>query len=176
MLGFLQIFRELFQFHHKIPRVIGFVPDCDTPKDHTKVVCHASISWALCAVYRGIMQRIAVICGWVEALSVLIGGAAFLFAHTSGTQNVDDKAHVALGIVCLVFAAGIALATYGLQKSSDLAQTPFVLIQVFVGIGAYLGIGSTSAEPRILGSVAMVMAIVAAITAVLANRGGPKSA
>ena len=140
------------------------------------MVCQAATSCSLWDVYRGIVRKIAVICGWVEAVSVLAGGASFLFAHTWGTQNVNEKAHVALGVVCWAFAAGIALATYGLQKGSDLAQTPFVLIQVFVGIGAYLGIGSTSVEPRILGSVAMVMAIVGALTAILANRDGPKSA
>jgi|GEM_PF-843430 len=130
----------------------------------------------LANVYRWFVQKIAAVCGWAEAVSVLLGGASFLFAQTSGTQNVGEQAHFALSFVCFAFAAGIALATYGLQKGSDLAQTPFVLIQVFVGIGAYLGIGSTSAQPKILGAIAMIVALVAGITAILAHRGRQNSA
>ena len=126
-------------------------------------------------VYRCIVQKICVVCGWIEAVFVFIGGACFLFARTWGTQNVAEQAHVALGIVCLAFSGGIALATCGVRKGSDLAQTPFVLIQVFVGIGAYLGIGSTSVQPKILGGLAMALAVIAAVTAVLARRS-PKSA
>ena len=77
---------------------------------------------------------------------------------------------MALGFVCLAFAAGIGLATFGLARGSDLAQTPFILIQVFVGIGAYLGIGSSSTQPKLLGGLAMAVAVVGAVSAVLARR------
>jgi peptidoglycan/LPS O-acetylase OafA/YrhL len=100
-----------------------------------------------------------------------VGGASFLFAHTSGTQNVGNESHIALAVVCFAFAAGIGLATYGLQRESELAQTPFVLIQVFVAIGAYLGISSTEMSPRILGGLALAVALVAVVAAVRARRG-----
>ena len=116
------------------------------------------------------MQKISVVFGWFEAACVLIGGASFLFAHTSGTQNVGNQSHIALAIVCFAFAAGIGLATYGLQRNSDLAQTPFIMIQVFIAIGAYLGISSTEMLPRILGGLALTLAAVTTLTAALARR------
>lgn len=116
------------------------------------------------------MQKISVLCGWFESVCVLVGGAAFLFAHTSGTQNVGSQSHIALALVCFAFAAGIGLATYGLQCESELAQTPFVLIQVFVAIGAYLGISSTELPPRILGGLASAVALLAVVAAVRARR------
>lgn len=121
------------------------------------------------------VQKISVICGAAESIFVLIAGSSFLFARTWGTQNLAQESHIALGLVCLAFAAGIGLATFGLQRGSDLAQTPFVLIQVFVGIGAYLGIGSTSTQPKILGWLAMVLAVVAVVTTVLARRNAKET-
>jgi hypothetical protein len=118
------------------------------------------------------VQKISVICGIAEWVFVAIAGTSFLFARTWGTQNLAQESHVALGLVCLAFAAGIGLATFGLARGSDLAQTPFILIQVFVGIGAYLGIGSTSTQPKLLGGLAMAVAIVAAGSAILAKRQG----
>lgn len=128
------------------------------------------VSGSVADVYVCAVQKISVICGAAEAIFVLIAGSSFLFAHTWGTQNLAQESHIALGLVCLAFAAGIGLATYGLHRGSDLAQTPFVLIQVFVGIGAYLGIGSTSTQPKVLGGLAMAVAIVGAVSAVLARR------
>ena len=127
-------------------------------------------------MYRGLVRRISVTCGIAEWVFVAIAGLSFLFARTWGTQNVAQQSHIALGLICLAFAAGIGLTTFGLARGSDLAQTPFILIQVFVGIGAYLGISSTSTQPKLLGGLAMVVALVAAVTAVLAKRGAKEGA
>jgi len=116
------------------------------------------------------VRRISVTCGIAEWVFVALAGLSFFFARTWGTQNLAQQSHIALGFVCLAFSAGIALATFGLSRGSDLAQTPFILIQIFVGIGAYLGISSTATQPRLLGGLAMIVALVATVTAVLANR------
>ena len=121
-------------------------------------------------MYLWIVQKISVLCGIAEWVFVALVGTSFLFARTWGTQNLAQESHVALGLVCLAFAAGIGLATFGLARGSDLAQTPFILIQVFVGIGAYLGIGSSSTQPKLLGGLAMAVAVVGAVSAVLARR------
>jgi drug/metabolite transporter (DMT)-like permease len=126
-------------------------------------------------VYRWCVRRISVTCGIAEWVFVALAGLSFFFARTWGTQNVAQESHIALGLVCLAFSAGIGLATFGLSRGSDLAQTPFILIQVFVGIGAYLGIGSTATQPRLLGGLAMVVALVGAVTAVLAKRDAKES-
>jgi len=116
------------------------------------------------------VQKISVICGAAESVFVLIAGASFLLAHTWGAQNLTDQSHIALGFLCFAFAACMGLATFGVQRGSDLAWTPFFLVQVFVGIGAYLGLGSTSTSPKLLGGLAMTVAVLATVTAVLARR------
>ena len=126
-------------------------------------------------MYLGGVRKIPLVCGWLECAVVLLAGASFLVARTSGTQNVAQQSHVALGIISMVFALGIGLVTRALQRGSDLARTPFVLIQVFVAIGAYLGITSTALGPQIMGFSAVLVALVAVSGLIYAARMENKS-
>ena len=107
------------------------------------------------------MRIIYTVCGYAEAAFVSGLGALFFVSRTSGTQNVDSNAHVVLAIMCFIFALCIGFATYGAGRGVWATRTPFILLQVFIDLGAYLGVQSDSVAVRVVSWIVLIVSWIA---------------
>ena len=118
------------------------------------------------------MRKIAVFCGAIEAIALLVFGVFVLFNHSDQTGVRGSSPHPAIlfGIYS-VFAVGVLAVTYALSKERDWAKTPFGLIQVFaLLVFAYLPISGTGTLARIAGAGVAILAVLALVSLIRMNR------
>lgn len=111
------------------------------------------------------MRKLAVLCGLIEAISLLTFGAFVLIneSEKNGVRGTSPHPGILFAIY-LVFAFAIFGVTYAIAKFKDWARTPFGLIQVFaLLVFAYLPLSGTGTLAHIAGALVAVVAVTALV-------------
>ena len=124
------------------------------------------------------MRKVAVICGSIEALALLVFGIFILVTQSEETGVRGSSPHpLILLAVYVIFALGVLAVTYALANRKDWAKTPFGLIQVFaLLVFAYLPISGSGTLARLAGIAVAVISGSALIALLRINKTSePKS-
>lgn len=117
------------------------------------------------------MRKVALICGLVEAVSLVIFAISVLVKETSENGVRGSGPHpVVLFVIFQIFAVSIALVTRALWRKSQWARTPFGLIQIFaLLVFAYLPLSGSGTLARLAGAMVAIVSMTALFALVKIN-------
>ena len=106
------------------------------------------------------MRKLAVGCGYLESLALVVFGISVLLKESTQTGVRGSGPHPAiLFVMYLIFAFGLTAVTNGIARRSSWAKTPFGLIQVFaLLVFAYLPLSGTGTLARLSGGAVAFVA------------------
>lgn len=113
---------------------------------------------------------------WPLRLAIAITGfeavalVAYAMAIGIAGRNSRGSTVTATGVeiaLYLVFAALIGLVCFGLVRRNSLARTPYVIVQVFVGIVGWTVLSGDGMWTKVVGAVILGFGIVGVINSLL---------
>ena len=119
------------------------------------------------------VRSLAVAIGALEAFAVMAYALSLLvFSVTSPTEGStgSDVAGPVLALVILALGALLAVVTWAVWRGQPAARTPFILAQAFVLVAASSLITGDSPGLKAAGALAVLLAVVATISVVMAGQ------
>lgn len=101
------------------------------------------------------MKKLVLAIGAVESLAIFIYGLSIVIRGTVEHSSVGSP--LVQFIIYSILAGSLAACTRGISKNQNWARTPFLLLQLFIGIAGYTLFSGTILIYKIAGIVVAVV-------------------
>lgn len=97
------------------------------------------------------MKKLVVVIGAIESLAIFVYGLSIVIRGTVEHSSVGSP--LVQFIIYSILAGSLAACTRGISKNQNWARTPFLLLQLFIGIAGYTLFSGTILIYKIAGIV-----------------------
>lgn len=101
------------------------------------------------------MKKLVVVIGAIESLAIFVYGLSIVIRGTVEHSSVGSP--LVQFIIYSILAGSLAACTRGISKNQNWARTPFLLLQLFIGIAGYTLFSGTILIYKIAGIVVAVV-------------------
>jgi hypothetical protein len=101
------------------------------------------------------VKKLVLAIGAVESLAIFIYGLSIVIRGTVEHSSVGSP--LVQFIIYSILAGSLAACTRGISKNQNWARTPFLLLQLFIGIAGYTLFSGTILIYKIAGIVVAVV-------------------
>lgn len=115
------------------------------------------------------MKKLALVIGAIESITIFLYGLSIVIRGTVENSTVGSP--LVQFIIYSMLAGSLAACTRGISKQQNWARTPYLLLQLFIGIAGYTLLSGTLLVYKIIGTVVLIVSVVGFIALVRTPSG-----
>jgi hypothetical protein len=103
------------------------------------------------------VKKLTLVIGTVESLAIFLYGLSIVIRGTVEHSSVGSP--LVQFIIYSILAGSLAACTRGISKNQNWARTPYLLLQLFIGIAGYTLVSGTIMIYKVAGVVVAIFGI-----------------
>lgn len=104
------------------------------------------------------MKKLAIVIGVSESVVIFLYGLSIVIRGTVDHSSVGSP--LVQFIIYSILAASLAACTRGITKQQNWARTPYLLLQIFIGIAGYTLFSGTLLIYKAIGVIVLATGVV----------------